>query len=48
MPNPTAEPQRYIDAQVASIADPISARDTVLVTPGSPMPSAIPKNLYVA
>jgi len=45
---PTPEPQAYIDAQVASIMDPQSARDTVLVTPGSPMPSAIPQGLTVA
>lgn len=45
---PTPEPQSYIDAQVASIVDPQSVRDTVLVTPGSPMPSAIPQGLTVA
>jgi hypothetical protein len=45
---PTPEPVEYINAQVASIIDPRSARDTVLVTPGSPMPTAIPQGLTVA
>lgn len=45
---PTPEPQAYADAQVAAIMDPSSARDTVLITPGSPMPSAIPRGLTVA
>lgn len=45
---PTAEPQAYIDAQVAALMDPSSARDTVLVTPGSPMPTSIPQGLTVA
>ena len=45
---PTPEPRSYVDAQVASIMDPQSARDTVLVTPGSPMPSFVPQGLTVA
>lgn len=45
---PTPEPQSYIDAQVAALMDPRSGRDTVLVTPGSPMPSQIPEGLTVA
>lgn len=45
---PTPEPVQYIDAQVAAIMDPRSARDTVLVTPGSPMPTSIPSGLTVA
>jgi hypothetical protein len=45
---PTPEPQAYADAQVAAIMDPTSARDTVLITPGSAMPSAIPEGLTVA
>jgi hypothetical protein len=45
---PTPEPVQYIDAQIASIMDPQSLRDTVLVTPGSPMPSSIPQGLTVA
>ena len=36
MNNPTPEPQSYIDAQAA-------ARDTVLITPGSPLPSFVPE-----
>lgn len=49
MPNtPTPEPRAYIEAQVAALLDPNSARDTVLVTPGSPMPRSIPRGLTVA
>lgn len=49
MPNtPTPEPRAYIEAQVAALLDPNSARDTVLVTPGSPMPRNIPRGLTVA
>lgn len=40
MNNPTPEPQSYIDAQVA-------ARDTVLITPGSPLPSFVPPGAQV-
>lgn len=47
MTQPTPEPQAYIDAQMAALLDPSSARDTVLVTPGSPMPSSIPDGLHV-
>jgi len=36
---PIPEPQTTIDAQAAAVADPTSAKDTMLVTPGSPMPS---------
>jgi hypothetical protein len=45
---PTPEPQRYVDAQLAALLDPVSKRDTVLITPGSPMPSSIPEGLTVA
>lgn len=45
---PTSEPQRYIDAQLAALLDPVSKRDTILITPGSPMPSSIPEGLTVA
>lgn len=45
---PTPEPQRYVDAQIAALLDPISKRDTILITPGSPMPSSIPDGLTVA
>lgn len=38
--NPIPEPQSYIDAQVA-------ARDTVLITPGSPLPSFVPPGAQV-
>lgn len=48
MNTPTPEPQAYADAQVAAIVDPQSARDTVLITPGSAMPSFIPQGLTVA
>jgi hypothetical protein len=49
MPNtPTTEPQRYADAQLMSLLDPSSKRDTILITPGSPMPSRIPDGLTVA
>lgn len=49
MPNtPTPEPQRYVDAQLAALLDPSSKRDTILITPGSPMPSRIPDGLTVA
>lgn len=44
----TPEPQAYIDAQIAALMDPTSARDTVLVTPGSPMPSFVPPGLTIA
>lgn len=36
---PIPEPQATIDAQAAAVADPTSAKDTMLVTPGSPLPS---------
>lgn len=45
---PTPEPQRYVDAQLAALLDPQSKRDTILITPGSPMPSSIPDGLTVA
>lgn len=45
---PTPEPQRYVDAQLAALLDPVSKRDTILITPGSPMPSSIPEGLIVA
>lgn len=45
---PTPEPQRYVDAQLAALLDPVSKRDTVLITPGSPLPSSIPEGLTVA
>lgn len=45
---PTPEPVQYIDAQIAALMDPRSARDTVLITPGSPMPTSIPDGLTVA
>jgi hypothetical protein len=49
MPNtPTPEPQRYADAQLAALLDPSSGRDTILITPGSPMPTRIPEGLTVA
>jgi hypothetical protein len=49
MPNtPTPEPQRYADAQLMALLDPSSKRDTILITPGSPMPSRIPDGLTVA
>ena len=49
MPNtPTPEPQRYADAQLMALLDPSSNRDTILITPGSPMPSRIPDGLTVA
>jgi len=46
--NPTPEPQRYADAQLMALLDPSSKRDTILITPGSPMPSRIPDGLTVA
>lgn len=46
--NPIPEPRAYIDAQIAAIVDPSSARDTVLITPGTPMPSSVPPGLIVA
>lgn len=45
---PTPEPRQYVDAQIAAMLDPSSARDTVLITPGSPMPSRIPPGAVVA
>ena len=49
MPNtPTPEPQRYADAQLMALLDPSSKRDTILITPGSPLPSRIPDGLTVA
>ena len=49
MPNtPTPEPQRYADAQLMALLDPSSKRDTILITPGSPIPSRIPDGLTVA
>ena len=46
--NPTPEPQGYADAQLMALLDPSSQRDTILITPGSPMPSRIPDGLTVA
>ena len=46
--NPTPEPQRYADAQLMALLDPSSKRDTILITPGSPMPSRIPDGLTAA
>jgi hypothetical protein len=46
--NPTPEPQRYADAQLMALLDPSSKRDTILITPGSPMPFRIPDGLTVA
>jgi hypothetical protein len=48
MNTPTPEPQAYANAQVAALLDPSSSRDTVLITPGSAMPTAIPEGLTVA
>jgi hypothetical protein len=45
---PTPEPQRYADAQLGALLDPSSGRDTILITPGSPMPTRIPEGLTVA
>jgi hypothetical protein len=45
---PTPEPQRYAQAQLAALLDPTSGRDTILITPGSPMPQSIPDGLIVA
>lgn len=45
---PTPEPQRYADAQLMALLDPSSKRDTILITPGSAMPSRIPDGLTVA
>lgn len=41
---PIPEPAAYIAAQLRALLDPHSARDTMLVTPGSPVPS-IPDGL---
>ena len=46
--NPTPEPQSYANAQLMALLDPSSRRDTILITPGSPMPSRIPDGLTVA
>ena len=46
--NPTPEPQRYAEAQLMALLDPSSKRDTILITPGSPMPARIPDGLTVA
>lgn len=46
--NPTPEPQLYADAQLMALLDPSSKRDTILITPGSAMPSRIPDGLTVA
>jgi hypothetical protein len=48
MNTPTPEPQAYANAQVAAILDPQSGRDTVLITPGSAMPTNIPQGVVVA
>ena len=48
MNTPTPEPQAYANAQVAAILDPQSGRDTVLITPGSAMPTNVPQGLTVA
>lgn len=45
---PTPEPQSYAQAQLAALLDPTSGRDTILITPGSPMPQGIPDGLTVA
>ena len=45
---PTPEPQSYANAQLMALLDPSSRRDTILITPGSPMPSRIPDGLTVA
>ena len=45
---PTPEPQSYANAQLMALLDPSSKRDTILITPGSPMPSRIPDGLTVA
>jgi len=45
---PTPEPQNYVDAQLAAVLDPTSSRDTLLITPGTPMPSVIPQGVTVA
>jgi hypothetical protein len=45
---PTPEPKRYANAQLMALLDPSSKRDTILITPGSPMPSRIPDGLTVA
>jgi hypothetical protein len=42
---PAPESQKTIDAQMAAITDPRSAKDAMLVTPGSPMPADIPDNI---
>ena len=48
MNTPTPEPIQYANAQIAALADPRSSRDTVLITPGSPMPTQIPVGFTVA
>ncbi len=42
---PLPEPRRYLEAQLRALLDPRSSRDTVLVTPGTPMPD-IPAGLH--
>lgn len=39
---PLPEPLPVLEAQLALLADPQSQKDTVLVTPGSPLPEALP------
>lgn len=39
---PLPEPLPALEAQLALLADPQSEKDTVLVTPGSPLPEALP------
>jgi hypothetical protein len=45
---PTPEPVSYANAQLMALLDPSSKRDTILITPGSPMPTRIPEGLTVA
>lgn len=45
--NTQPEPLSYINAQIDSLLDPSSSRDTVLITNGSPIPENMPEGLYV-
>ena len=45
---PTPEPVSYANAQLMALLDPSSKRDTILITPGSPMPTHVPDGLTVA
>lgn len=40
------EPRAYVDAQVRAMADPRSEKKAVLITPGTPFPSALPKGTH--